>query len=294
MAETARDDNVTGLIGWFAKNHVAANLLMIFIIVMGFVRLGGLEFFGVEGLGIKKETMPEFNIGRISVSVPFRGGAPEEVERGVVLKIEEAIESLEGIEEIESTASEGAGTVNIDVQEGYDENVLMDEIKLAVDGISTFPAETERPIIRRFTPRMPGIQVQVAGPLDEMSLKELTVSIRDEMLALPKVTFVQERGTRPFEIAVELPEQTLREYGLTLNEVSETIRKWSLDLPGGNIRSEAGDIRLRTNGQAYTGEEFADIVLMTQPDGTRLRLGEVATITDGFTEEESYSFFNGF
>jgi multidrug efflux pump subunit AcrB len=294
MAEATRDDNVTGLIGWFAQNHVAANLLMIFIIVMGFVRLGGLEFFGVEGLGIKKETMPEFNIGRISVSVPFRGGAPEEVERGVVLKIEEAIESLEGIEEIESTASEGAGTVNIDVQEGYDENVLMDEIKLAVDSISTFPGETERPIIRRFTPRMPGIQVQVAGPLDEISLKELTVSIRDEMLALPEVTFVQERGSRPFEIAVELPEQTLREYGLTLNEVSQTIRKWSLDLPGGNIRSKAGDIRLRTNGQAYTGEEFADIVLMTRPDGTRLRLGEIAQITDGFTEEESYSFFNGY
>ena len=282
MAESSGDD-VTGLIGWFAKNHVAANLLMFFII--------GLGLYGV--LTIKKETFPEFNTNQIRVQVPYRGGAPEEVERGVVVKIEEVIEGIQGIKEITSFANEGSGQVNIELEEGYDAAEVMDEVKLAIDSISTFPGETERPIISRFTFRNQAINVQVAGPMDEASLKELTERIRDEMLALPEVTFVQEMGTRPFEIAIEISEQQLRQYNLTLDQVAGVIRQWSIDLPGGAIRSDAGDIRLRTTGQAYTGQEFEELVLLTQPDGTRLRLKDVATITDGFAEEESYSFFNG-
>lgn len=278
-----QDAEVTGIIGWFAKNHVAANLLMFFIIVMG--------IYGV--ITIKKETMPEFNINQISVRVPYRGGAPEEVERSVVIKIEKAIESIQGIKEITSFANEGMGQVSIQVEEGYDLAEIMDEVKLAIDGISTFPAETERPIISKRTFRNGAINIQVAGPLDERTLKELTERIREEMLALPEVTNVQEMGTRPFEIAIEISEQTLREYGLTLEQVAQTIRRWSIDLPGGAIRTDAGDIRLRTTGQAYTGQEYGEIVLLTQSDGARIRLRDVATIVDGFAEIESYSFFNG-
>lgn len=277
------NDEVTGIIGWFAKNHVAANLLMISIIILG--------LYGVSS--IKKETFPEFVSNQISVQVPYRGGAPEEVERSVVFKIEEAVEAIQGIKEITSYASEGSGRVNIELVEGYDIGDVMDEVKLAIDGISTFPGETERPIISKRTFRNGAINVQVAGPLDEATLKELTERIREEMLALPEVTFVEEMGSRPFEISIEISEQTLREYNLTLEQVSQIIRRWSVDLPGGSIRSDAGDIRLRTNGQAYTGDEFERIVLLTRPDGTRVRLGDVATVTDGFAEVESYSFFNG-
>lgn len=278
-----QDAEVTGIIGWFAKNHVAANLLMFFIIAMG--------IYGV--ITIKKETMPEFNINQISVRVPYRGGAPEEVERSVVIKIEKAIESIQGIKEITSFASEGMGQVSIEVEEGYDLAEIMDEVKLAIDGISTFPGETERPIISKRTFRSGAINIQVAGPLDERMLKELTERIREEMLALPQVTYVQEMGTRPFEIAIEISAQTLREYGLSLEQVAQTIRRWSIDLPGGAIRTDAGDIRLRTIGQAYTGQEYGEIVLLTRSDGTRIRLRDVATIVDGFAEIESYSFFNG-
>lgn len=274
---------VTGLIAWFAHNHVAANLLMFFMIV-----LGGYGLFT-----IKKETFPEVNTGRISVNVPYRGGTPEEVERSVVVKVEEAIESIQGIKQVSSFANEGSGQVNIELEEGYDAAEVMDEVKLAIDGIATFPAETERPIISRTVFRNQAINVQVSGPMDEVALKELTEMIRDEMLALPEVTSVQEMGVRPFEIAIEISEQTLREYGLTLEQVAQIIRRWSIDLPGGSIRSDAGDIRLRTTGQAYTGLEYEQIVLLTQPDGTRVRLGDVATIVDGFVETESYSFFNG-
>jgi len=286
MAElppSASDSEVTGLIGWFAKNHVASNLLMISIVILG---LHGLA-------SIKKETFPAFVTNQISVQVPYRGGAPEEVERSVVVKIEEAVESIQGIKEITSYASEGSGRVNIELQVGYDTADVMDEVKLAIDGISTFPGETERPIISKLTFRNPAISVQVAGPLDEAMLKELTDRIREELLALPEVTYVEEMGSRPFEISIELSEQTLREYGLTLEQVSQVIRSWSIDLPGGAIRSDAGDIRLRTTGQAYTGREFEQIVLLTRPDGTRVRLGDVANVVDGFAEIESYSFFNG-
>ena len=286
MAElppSASDSEVTGLIGWFAKNHVASNLLMISIVILG---LHGLA-------SIKKETFPAFVTNQISVQVPYRGGAPEEVERSVVVKIEEAVESIQGIKEITSYASEGSGRVNIELQVGYDTADVMDEVKLAIDGISTFPGETERPIISKLTFRSPAISVQVAGPLDEAMLKELTDRIREELLALPEVTYVEEMGSRPFEISIELSEQTLREYGLTLEQVSQVIRSWSIDLPGGAIRSDAGDIRLRTTGQAYTGREFEQIVLLTRPDGTRVRLGDVANVVDGFAETESYSFFNG-
>ena len=280
---SAVDEQPRGLIGWFATNHVAANLMMISIIIGGIVAL----------FMLKKETMPEFNSDQIQIQVQYRGAAPEEVETGVVLRVEEAIETIEGIHEITSRSSEGIGTVTVEVEEGVELADMMDKLKLAIDGISTFPAETERPIIseRRF--QNPVVNVQLAGDLDEATMKELIDTIREEIVALPDVSYAQTMGSRPFEISIEISQATLRQYGLTLAGVSRIIGQWSLDLPGGAIRSAAGDIRLRATGQAYTGQEFEDIVLLTRPDGTRVRLGDVATIRDGFAEVESYSFFNG-
>lgn len=272
-----------GLIGWFARNHVAANLLMFSIIGVGIWSL----------TTVKKESFPDFGSDEVTVSVQYRGGAPEEVAEGVVLKVEQAIKSIQGIEEIESTAMEGMGRVEAEIEHGYDINAVANDIKVAVDSISTFPEETERPVIskRRFTFGV--LSVQVHGDLDEVSMKELTEELRDEIAALPEVPLAEVTGSRPFEISIEISEQTLRQYGLTLSQVAQIIRQWSIDLPGGAIRSEAGQIRLRTKGQAYTGTEFEQIVLLTQPDGTRVRLGDIATIRDGFVEVESYSFFNG-
>ena len=277
------NDEVRGLIGWFATNHVAANLMMMAIIIGG--------VFAVVIL--KKETMPEFNTDEIQINVPYLGAAPEEVETGVVLRIEEAIETIEGIHEIESDSFEGGGTVSVELEEGVAIGDMMDKLKLAVDGISTFPVETERPRLSERIWRNPVVNVQLAGDLDEATMKELIDTIREEIIALPGVSYAQEMGSRPFEIAIEVSESVLREYGLTLQSVSNAIRQWSLDMPGGSIRSAAGDIRLRATGQAYTGQEFEDIVLLTRPDGTRLRLRDIATIRDGFAEVESYSFFNG-
>ncbi len=272
-----------GLIGWFAANHVAANLLMCFVIGMGIW----------AAIMVKKETMPEFRFDVITVTVPYLGGAPEEVDEGVVVKVEEAIKNIQGIKEVRSTAGDGFGQVRIEIQEGYDLGELTDEVKLAVDGISTFPAETERPIISKQVMRRGALNLQVHGSLNERSMKELAERIRDEVTQLPGISYAEIMGERPFEIAVEISEDTLRQYNLTLGQVAQAIRSWSLDLPGGAIRSEAGDIRLRTKGQAYTGAEFEQIVLVTRPDGTRVTLGDIATVRDGFAEVESYSFFDG-
>ena len=277
-------DEVHGLIGWFAKNHVAANLMMI-----GIIGLGAYALFGQ----IKKESFPEFIRNQIQVQVTYLGATPEEVEKGVLLRVEEAVKSIEGVSEVRSSGGEGGGTVFIDLETGIDVAEKMDEVKLAVDGISTFPAETERPIISESRFRNPVINVQLAGDLDEATMKELADQLREEIVALPDVSFAQVFGSRPFEISIEISENTLRQYGLTLEGVAQVIGQWSIDLPGGSIRSQAGDIRLRATGQAYTGQEYEDIVLLTRPDGTRIRLGDVATVRDQFAEVQSFSFFDG-
>ena len=282
-ARLSQGDEVRGLIGWFATNHVAANLMMFAIIIGGIVSI----------IVLKKETMPEFQTDRIDIQVSYLGAAPEEVETGVILRIEEAIETIEGIREMDAMAAEGVGMVSVEVEEGVELPDMLDKLKLAVDGISTFPAETERPIISESRFRNQVINVQLAGDLDEAAMKELADGIREEIVGLPNVSFAQVMGSRPFEISIEISEANLRQYGLTLDSVARTIGRWSLDLPGGAIRSAAGDIRLRATGQAYTGQEFEDIVLLSRPDGTRVRLRDVATIRDGFSEEDSYSFFDG-
>jgi multidrug efflux pump subunit AcrB len=273
----------TGIIAWFARNHVASNLLMVSIIL-----------FGIFGLSIiRTETMPNVVFDQVIVRVPYLGAAPEEVEEGVVVKIEEAIRNVEGVKEIRSVAAEGLGMVTVELLDGYDINVVMDDVKVAVDGISTFPGETEKPVYSRFRFRRGVITVQVWGATDEAALKSVADTLRDEIVALPEVSSAEVWGGRDHEIAIEIHENTLRQYGLTLDAVAQVVRTWSLDLPGGTIKAEGGDIRLRTKGQAYRGDEFAGIVLLTRPDGTRLRLGDVATITDGFVETRSHAFFNG-
>ena len=272
-----------GIIGWFAHNHVAANLLMFFIVAMG--------LYGAFNITV--ETFPKFEFDNIEVQVPYRGAAPAEVEEGVVVKIEEAIQDIEGIKQVFGYAREGSGRVSIEVRDGFDAATVLDEVKLAIDSISTFPVETERPIISKAKFRREAITVQVSGDMDERDMKNLAERIRDDITALDEVSYAEVRGSRPFEISVHIPEITLRQYSLTLDQVALAIRAWSVDLPGGSIRSDGGDIRLRTKGQAYTGEEFERIVLLSREDGTRIRLGDIATIGDGFAETESYAFFNG-
>ena len=281
MAAPATEEK--GLIAWFASNHVAANLLMLLILAFGIV----------STFTIRKQTTPDFELNNVQVVVPYLGAAPQEVEEGVVVKIEEAIQDIDGIVEINSVAREGSGRVTAEVATGEDINEILNEIKTRVDAISTFPALTERPVIEKQEFPIHVVFVALHGDMDEYARKAMAQQVRDELMALPMVNQVEFLGDRDYEISVQVSEHTLREYGLTMSEVSQAIRDSSVDLPGGTIKSERGDILLRTEGQVYTGLEFEQIVLRTFPDGTRLLLGEIAEIDDGFVETDGYGRFNG-
>jgi multidrug efflux pump subunit AcrB len=273
----------TGLIAWFASNHVAANLLMLMIVAFGIA----------ASFSIRKQTTPDFELNNVQVRVPYLGAAPQEVEEGVVIKIEEAIQDVKGIVEINSQAFEGLGLVTVEVETGADLNEVLSEIKVRVDAISTFPALTEKPVVSKQEVPVHVVFVSIYGDMDEFARKALAQQVREELMAIPSVNQVQILGDRPYEISVEVSEQTLREYGLTMSEVSQAIRNSSVDLPGGSIKSSSGDILLRTEGQAYTGQEFNDIVLRTFADGTRLTLGNIATVRDAFAESVDFGRFDG-
>lgn len=279
----SRIDTHSGLIAWFARNNVAANLLMWLLVV------GGL--FGA--FSIQKQVFPSFEIDVINVRVPYLGAAPQEVEEGVLLKIEEAVKELEGIKQLNATAVEGMGTVSIQVQEGYNVKSLLDEIKVQVDAIPSFPADTEKPVIYRQKIQQDVIWVSVYGDANERELKEFAKDLRDDIANLPGISSVQVVGARDYEISIELSESDLQKYNLTFADVVARLSQSSIDLPGGSIRTENGDILLRTKGQAYTGWDFSQIILVSNSNGTRVTLGDVAYINDGFIENNQYALFDG-
>ncbi|QFU25191.1 efflux RND transporter permease subunit [Shewanella eurypsychrophilus] len=277
-------DAQKGIIAWFARNSVAANLLMVFLI------LGGLfsSYFLVN-----KEIFPSFELNYLQISVAYPGAAPQEIEEGINIKIEESIQDINGIKKVTSVASDGFGNVTIEVEDDYDPQDILDEAKLAIDAISTFPDNIEKPNIFRIKPENNVIWVSVYGDLSLHEMKELAKSIREDITSLPAVTRAKVTGVRDYEIGIELSEDKLREYGLTFAQVAAAVQNSSIDLPGGSIRAQDGDILLRTKGQAYTGEDFEKIVVSTRPDGSRIMLPQVAEIKDDFEERLEYTRFNG-
>lgn len=270
------------IIRWFANNHVAANLLMGLIILAGLVTLPQ----------IPKKSFPDIEIPVINIAVPYLGAAPEEVEEGVCVRIEEELEGIEGVKEIRSVANEGTCTVSVELFEDADESKALDDVKNRVDAIDTFPEETEKPIVNLVTPVRNVMDIAITGPRDERALKELARQIRDDITLLPGVTQVEVANTRPYEISIEVSEASLRRNGLTFDQVANAVRAGSLDLPGGSIKTDAGEILLRTKGQAYWGREYEDLVVTTRTDGTRLYLKDVARVVDGFADTDQSLRFN--
>lgn len=273
---------MNGMIEWLARNPVAANLTMVFIIVTGIA----------STFMVKAEVFPEIDLDRINIQVPYLGAAPEEVEEAVNVRIEEAIQGLDGIKQIQSTAAEGMGSVLVELELGADAREVLDEIKSNVDAITTFPIETEAPIIRDMNNSQAVVDIAVSGNLDTFTLKATAEKVRNELTAIPEITQVSVISAPPYEISIEVSEVALRRHGLTFDQVANAVRRSSLDLPGGSVRADSGEILLRTVGQAYRGEEYENIVLWTRPDGSRLQLGDVATVVDGFAETDQYGRFD--
>ena len=266
------------------QNSVAANLLMVSILFIGIIAINKQLIY---------EIFPSTDSDIVTIRVPYRGATPHEVEKGVLLRIEEAIQDIVGIVEIQSVAQEGYGTVSVEVDTSYEPRELLDDIKNRVDAINTFPEEIERPIFQIEERKREVISVILRADLPEEGLRAEGELIRDELLAIPGITQVDLRGVRNYEISIEVPEFLLRKHQLTFDQIAKAISDSSVDLPAGNIKTKGGEIQLRTVNQAYTQKDFENIPLITNPDGTDLRLGDIATITDGFEENPIICRYNG-
>jgi len=272
-----------GLLGWFASNHVAANLLMFLIISAGLLTI----------FTVKVEFFPEFDLDMITISVPYLGASPTDVEEGVVLRVEEAIAAVDGIKRMTASAAEGAGMIFIEVEEYADSKEVLDDIKAEVDRIITFPEETEKPIIAELTSRYEVTTVVLYGDASEKALKQAADRVRDDLTAMDNVSQVEVAGVRPYEISIEVSETNLRRYGLTFDQVAAAVRNSSLDVPAGSVKTSGGEILVRTEGQKYYGPEFERIIVLSRNDGTRVRLGDIASVRDDFEDSDLFSRFDG-
>lgn len=274
---------MNGLIRWFAGNGVAANFLMLLIIAAG-----------ISGaFQIKRELLPSVTLDVVRVAVAYPGATPVEVEDGIILRLEEAVGDLPGIEKMTATAAEGMGSLTLEVDEGFDVRELLNDVKSRVDGISNFPVDAERPQVEAPLLQRSIMGLAVHGDLSTAGIRQVAERVRDDLLAIPGITQVALSAAPDYEIAIEVSEAALRRYGLTFAEVSRAVAQASLDLPAGSIRRQGGEILLRAKGQAYRGGEFGGIVLRTDAAGGIVRLDDVATVRDGFADVDLYSRYNG-
>ena len=271
------------VITWFVDNPVSANLLMGVLVVGGLLTLAT----------IRQEEFPNIDLEIVQISVAYLGATPEEVEEAVCVRIEEAIEGTPGIDRMSSLAVEGNCLVIVELVQGTDDNWALSELESKVNGITTFPTETEKPIVSLMVLRHDVLDIAISGLADERTLKVLGQEMRDDIAALPGVSQVDLQYVRPYEISIELSEQALRRHGLTFERVSLAVRNSSLDLPGGSLKTEGGEILLRSTGQAYYGEEFESIVVLTRSDGTSVTLGQIGRVVDGFRDDDMRAWFDG-
>ena len=272
-----------GVIAWFAGNPVAANIVMAFTLLIGLFSM----------LTMVVEIFPETDMSMIRITVSYRGATPAEVEDAICLRVEDAIYAIEGIKRITSVASEGSGTVIASLETFADSDEVLDEIKTAIDRIETFPHETEKPIVTKASTRNKVISVAIFGDVSEKVLKQVADQVRDELTELNSISQVEINGVREYEISFEISDTMLRKHNLTFDKVASAINHTSLDLPAGAIKTKGGEILLRTKGQKYTGKTFENIEIITNNDGTKLLLKDIATIKDGFEDTDIRARFDG-
>ena len=282
---TMKPEEGKGFFAMFIQNHVAATLVALAFVVSGAVAL-------TTGK-VRREVFPEIVPNIVSIAVVYPGATPTEVELGVCQRIEEAVNSITGVDKISASASEGAGAVTIETLKDADINRVLDDVKNRIDAITNFPAEIEQPIISRLVVRKEVINVSISGEVSERALKRLAERARDAITDLPEVSQVQLTAVRDYEVSIEVGEEALRRYSLTFDQITQTIRSGSLDLPAGAIKASEGQTLLRIQGQKYRKNEFEQLSVVTRPDGTEVLLGDIATVIDGFADQDLQARFDG-
>ncbi|HAT37127.1 MAG TPA: AcrB/AcrD/AcrF family protein [Gemmatimonadetes bacterium] len=274
---------MNGPIRWMIRNRVTANLLMVFILVAG--------SFGA--ISLRKQVFPEFSPELINISVAYPGASPIEVEEAIVVPTEAALESIDEVEEVNATASQNLAVVTAELRSGVDKQRVLDEVKSAIDRIRTFPVQIERPIVNLASPRSQVIQLVLSGNVGERALKVLAKEARDDLIALGAISDVQISGARDYELSIEVSSDVLDAYGFSLSQLATIVRRESLELSGGEIETRDGRVLLRTQGRNETSEDFRDIVVLADADGTEVLLSDIATVTDGFADSDLAATFNG-
>ncbi|PLX93193.1 MAG: AcrB/AcrD/AcrF family protein, partial [Desulfuromonas sp.] len=272
-----------GPIAWMAGNSVASNLLMLILMI------GGL----LIATQIKQEVFPEFDTDIVTVTVVYPGASPEEVEQGIILAVEEAVQGLDGVDEVTSSAQEGVGVVTVELLLGADLQKLARDIESEVDRISTFPDDAEEPEVEIESRKRDVVSIVVFGDQAELTLRNVAEQLRDFLLQDKNITQVELEDVPDLEISIEVPQQNLRRYGLTLGEIASRLEAASLDLPGGGIKTEAGEILVRMKERRDTADQFATLPVVSNNDGSIVRLGDMATIKDGFEDTDYYAIYNG-
>ncbi|MBM7071985.1 efflux RND transporter permease subunit [Shewanella sp. 202IG2-18] len=276
-------DTNKGLIAWFARNPVAANLLMIIILIGGLLTAGT----------IRKQFFPAVEDNWLQFNAGYPGAAPQEVEEGITIKVEDALESVQGLKRIITYSNRGSSNGWFEIDETYDPQVVLEEVKSAIDTISTFPASMEPPQVVRSKYEQEVMYISLYGDLSQRQLKDLGHKIHDEILQLPLVNISEFYSGLGYEISIEVSKDKLREYGLSFADVANAVTNYSQNMSAGQIRTENGYINLRVENQAYKGYEYDKIPLITLIDGTNIKLGDIANVNDGFEEGIRYSKFNG-
>lgn len=275
---------MNGLIAWWARNSVAANLLMIACVIAGIIAFTQME----------REVFPSASFNGATISVAWPGASPQEVEEQIILRIEESISDIDGVERISATAREGVASVNVEGIDTVDPSFFLNEIKNRVDGISTFPQDAFPPIVRQWRAQNPTQFIALYGELEPRELYRLGRELRDELAQIENGSpLVDTWGVRNEEVSIEVSEEALRRYGLTFDDVSNAIRGSSLNLSGGQVRTDTGSIQLATRNLADTEEEFERIIVRQRADGSAIRVSDVANVVDGFEDSKSIREVNG-
>ena len=272
-----------GAIAWMANHKVASNLLMFVLILAGL--LGAFQ--------TKQEVFPSFSKDAVSVTVAYPGASPKEVEQGIILAVEERVRGIEGVKRVESTAREGSGTVTVSMLVGADQDQMLADVKGEIDRITTFPNEAEEPAVALGKKRSQVISIVLSGDQSLQTLHALAERARADLLANPEITSLELEGVPPLEVAIEIPRETLRKYGLSLRQVAGEVSKASLELPGGELETPRGEINVRVADRKREGHELRDVILTRTTTGADVGLSQVATITDGYEDIDRYALFNG-
>ena len=272
-----------GIIAWFAQNSVAANILMIALF------LGGLFVIGKTN----SEIFPQIDPRTVTVSVGYPGATPDEIVDSITQRIDVAVLGLEGVDKVSSTATEGSGVVTVELKDFADAQTVKDDIQSAIDKLAAFPPDdADIPEVSVTTTVSSVMRLVVSGDVSERALRQAAEDLEQTLIAKDGVSVVTMQGVKDFEISIEIPQSTLEQYNLAIGDVATAIQAASVNVSGGTIRSPSGDVLLRANTDAKEAADYNNIVIVSDFNGRRVLLSDIATIRDGFSDDGLINTYN--